>query len=47
MPKQPIAVELEAINRDSETQVVPDRAGLQRLSAGDGSKRAGPSYLDS
>lgn len=25
MPKQPIAVELEAINRDGETQVVRDR----------------------
>jgi len=24
MPKQPIAVELEAINRDGETQVVRD-----------------------
>ena len=24
MPKQPIAVELEAINRDGETQVVHD-----------------------
>ncbi|MFB2848117.1 hypothetical protein ACE1BG_17860 [Aeromonas veronii] len=26
MPKQPIAVELEAINRDGETQVVHDSA---------------------
>ncbi|HHQ4692206.1 hypothetical protein [Aeromonas hydrophila] len=51
MPKQPIAVELEAINRDGETQVVRD-SGLTvhgysvYLRAMEASELA-PSYLGS
>lgn len=33
MPKQPIAVELEAINRDGETQVVRDSGLTCRATA--------------
>ena len=49
MPKHPIAVELEAINREGETQVVRDcgltRAGLQRLPAGGRGQWPCPGHL--
>lgn len=48
MPKQPIAMELEAVNREGKTQVVRDRGahtGLQRIPAGCGGQWTGAGYL--